>query len=232
MPGLVSSKDFTADDGERVAIIEFASTAELEAWRDHLEHRTAQNEGRHLYYEQYSLQVCELVRESRFTREPATTGLDTRDEPSDARAADAHSAVKAYAGGCFCGHIRYLIRGEASSATICHCSMCRRASGAPCVAWATFASPQIEWLAGTPREFASSDKAVRSFCGECGTALTFRLLENAAETDVTLGSLDRPELIFPRDHTYTAAQVAWLRLADGLPRFAEAADPGQNRNRP
>ena len=68
MPGLVSSTDFLAEDGERLTIIEFRSAEELEAWRVHTEHRAAQNEGRERYFDEYSLQVCDLVRESRFKR--------------------------------------------------------------------------------------------------------------------------------------------------------------------
>jgi len=67
MPGLVSSKDFVAADGERVAIIEFRGAEELEAWRVQSEHHQAQQQGRERYFSEYSLQVCSLVRESRFT---------------------------------------------------------------------------------------------------------------------------------------------------------------------
>jgi|SRR4051794_6082420 heme-degrading monooxygenase HmoA len=69
MPGLVSSKDFVAQDGERLAIIEFRSAEELEAWRLHGEHQVAQSQGRERFFAEYSLQVCEQVRESRFKLE-------------------------------------------------------------------------------------------------------------------------------------------------------------------
>ena len=40
----------------------------------HPEHRTAQKKAREIYYSEYSIQVCNLVRESRFkrTEEPAS----------------------------------------------------------------------------------------------------------------------------------------------------------------
>jgi heme-degrading monooxygenase HmoA len=68
MPGLVSTKDFASEDGERLTVIEFRSAEELEAWRTQTEHLAAQERGRQHYYSEYSLQVCELVRESRFPR--------------------------------------------------------------------------------------------------------------------------------------------------------------------
>ena len=64
MPGYVSHKVFTADDGERVTIVEFADMASHRAWGDHPEHRAAQRQGRADFYSEYKLQVCEVVRES------------------------------------------------------------------------------------------------------------------------------------------------------------------------
>ncbi len=63
-PGFESIKDFTAEDGERVAIIEWG--ANLEAWRELPPHRAAQELGRSDYYAAYSLQVCSELRSSRF----------------------------------------------------------------------------------------------------------------------------------------------------------------------
>ena len=68
MPGFRSFKMFEAPDGERLALIEFETEAQSRAWGQHLEHRKAQQEGRELYYAEYSVQVCEVVRESRFER--------------------------------------------------------------------------------------------------------------------------------------------------------------------
>lgn len=68
MPGFVSYKVYTADDGERCSIIEFESREQLRAWREHPEHREAQRLGRDRYYEQYSLHVGEPERESLFRR--------------------------------------------------------------------------------------------------------------------------------------------------------------------
>ena len=68
-PGFVSIKDFAAEDGEGLAIVEFETEAQSRAWGQHAEHRVAQQEGRDLYYAEYSVQVCEVVRESRFKRE-------------------------------------------------------------------------------------------------------------------------------------------------------------------
>ena len=68
MPGYISHKGFFADDGERVTIVEFESHETLRAWRMHPEHRDAQRSGRDIYYDEYSVQICEVVREAKFSR--------------------------------------------------------------------------------------------------------------------------------------------------------------------
>jgi len=66
MPGFVDFKGFVAPDGERVSIVTFADMAAQRAWRDHPDHRAAQQRGRRDLYEWYSVQVCTLVSEHRF----------------------------------------------------------------------------------------------------------------------------------------------------------------------
>jgi heme-degrading monooxygenase HmoA len=69
MPGYISHKGFFAENGERCTIVEFESEETQRAWRMHSEHRVAQRQGRDVYYRDYSLQVCQVIRENRFQRE-------------------------------------------------------------------------------------------------------------------------------------------------------------------
>lgn len=66
MPGLVDVKHFVADDGERVTLATFRDGEAQAAWREHPDHRVAQQEGRDRFYAEYSIQVCETVRARRF----------------------------------------------------------------------------------------------------------------------------------------------------------------------
>ena len=127
-------------------------------------------------------------------------------------------------GGCFCGHVRYEAGGVPFNPTVCHCSMCRRASGAPMVAWFTVPRSAYRVVAGVPARFASSDRATRTFCPRCGTSLTFEGDEFPDEVDITTASLDDPEVMPPLDHTRTKTQLSWVRLADGLPALPSQED--------
>ncbi len=68
MPGYVSHKTFTADDGERCTVVEFDTEEHQRAWATNTEHVQAKIKGRGSFYAEYRLQVCTLVRESRFPK--------------------------------------------------------------------------------------------------------------------------------------------------------------------
>jgi hypothetical protein len=121
-----------------------------------------------------------------------------------------------FAGGCFCGNIRYHARGPAWDISHCHCADCRRSSGAAFVSWASFRPGAFAFTKGTPGEYRY-DGRVRTFCRDCGTSLTFRE-ERPDEIDITLASLDDPAQLTPEDHIWTEDQIALIKLADGLPR--------------
>lgn len=71
MPGFISIKTFTAEDGERVSIVEFESEETVRAWREQVDHRQAQELGRKLFYSEYHIQVCQVIRDYSF---PKKTG--------------------------------------------------------------------------------------------------------------------------------------------------------------
>lgn len=125
-------------------------------------------------------------------------------------------------GQCFCGAIRYELGGPRRQATECHCTICRKTSGAPSVAWVTVQRDQFRLLEGAPKSFRSSDHATRSFCGACGTPLTFCSDHLPDEIDVTIASLDEPDRVPPEDHTWVSSKLAWVEISDRLPQFEKA----------
>jgi heme-degrading monooxygenase HmoA len=67
MPGYISHKTFTAEDGERVTIVEFADEASQRGWATEMRHVEAKKKGRADFYTEYKLQICEVKRETVFT---------------------------------------------------------------------------------------------------------------------------------------------------------------------
>ena len=69
VPGFVEIKTFVAEDGERVSLVTFATEEAHRAWRDHPEHRAAQERGRRDFYAAYDIAVCDVVHTRTFTRQ-------------------------------------------------------------------------------------------------------------------------------------------------------------------
>jgi len=127
-------------------------------------------------------------------------------------------------GGCLCGAVRYRIQGEPLSSGTCQCRTCRRASAAAIVPWITVISEHFVFTAGQPTEYNSSPPATRTFCGRCGTPLTYRHTScEGKKIDVTTVSLDDPEAFPPTAHIWTSHKLKWIKLADGIPCFEKGA---------
>lgn len=121
-------------------------------------------------------------------------------------------------GGCHCGAVRYEAKPQPGHRALCHCTDCRKVSGAPALAWFTAATDDFAFTAGTPIRYASSERAVRQFCGACGTQLTFAEHAYGGErVDVATASLDDPEAQAPTLHIYTKSRLGWMRGLDALP---------------
>ncbi len=131
-----------------------------------------------------------------------------------------------HVGGCFCNAIRYRASGKPTAVAHCHCSMCRRTSGAPVVTWAVFPTAKFAITKGEPTRLASSAHAVRTFCGTCGTPLTFQDTARPETIDVTVGSMDHPNNFAPQVHIWTSSQVSWLKVDEHLPRLPRGSDDG------
>jgi heme-degrading monooxygenase HmoA len=65
-PGYLSFKSYTADDGEVIALSEWADEAAARTWRRVAEHAEVQGRGRADYYESYTLFTCDNPRTHEF----------------------------------------------------------------------------------------------------------------------------------------------------------------------
>lgn len=122
-------------------------------------------------------------------------------------------------GGCHCGAIRYEVTGEPAYSALCHCSDCRRASGAPMVGWALFGQADVH-VAGEPARYASSAGVERHFCPACGTGLFYYNAQIfPGQVDIQTATLDDPALFPPAIHVQYAEAAPWMDGAHDLPRF-------------
>jgi hypothetical protein len=124
-------------------------------------------------------------------------------------------------GGCLCGAVRYRLSGPTFDAGYCHCAMCRKASGAPAVAWASVSKDDFALIAGEPRRYRSSPRVERLHCGTCGAQLLFDDLDEPGSIDVAVATLDDPAGTPPTFHIYDADRIPGFDAGGGLPRHAQ-----------
>ncbi|HEX2526830.1 MAG TPA: GFA family protein [Geminicoccus sp.] len=123
------------------------------------------------------------------------------------------------AGGCLCGRVRYLAELEEDDlADYCHCRECRRASGAPVVAWVQLSPKRFAVTAGDPKAFTSSQLSTRWFCGDCGSQL---YMTDAGDHSigVCIATLDNPNSVQPKLHGWFSEHLSWFDTRDNLLRF-------------
>jgi hypothetical protein len=122
-------------------------------------------------------------------------------------------------GACFCGAVRYRCGAPLYPPTFCHCTSCRRIAGAHSIAWLTVAVESLDFPTGKPSEFSSSAGVFRSYCGQCGTPLTYRQESRPGEVDLILTTLDQAADLVPLSHIWMEDALPWDRPSDGLPQF-------------
>ena len=123
-------------------------------------------------------------------------------------------------GGCHCGTIRYQVDGDVIVHALCHCTDCRRHSGAPMVGWTMYRQEALKVTKGTPKVYASSDNGRRHFCANCGTRLFYvneQMLPGII--DIQSATYDDPDAVPPQAQIQVADRIGWMKSAHELPAF-------------
>ena len=120
------------------------------------------------------------------------------------------------AGGCQCGAIRFALTTAPTKISICHCRMCQKASGAPFASFAEIKKSDFAWTRGKPAAFRSSSIAMRDFCADCGTPLSFRRIDGE-RIEIMTGTFDRPDRLVPTRQYGTESRHGWVVGIANLP---------------
>jgi len=84
IPGFISIKAYTGEDGEEIDLVRFANEEALRTWKEQPEHLEAQSRGREEFYDRYSVQACKVVRDYEFHIDELERSLEAdrkRDKP-------------------------------------------------------------------------------------------------------------------------------------------------------
>ena len=127
-------------------------------------------------------------------------------------------------GSCLCGGVRFEVTGPFRRANYCHCSRCRKHSGAAALAQGRVPKTGFRLLQGSDliKAFTPPGGMVKAFCRICGSSLFGGSWPEGPEVSIRLGTLDGDPGIRPQYHSFTDSKAQWDQLPeDGLERFPE-----------
>jgi hypothetical protein len=127
-------------------------------------------------------------------------------------------------GSCLCGGIQYEVTGSFGRVVHCHCSMCRKATGAAFRSRAAVPASAFHWLAGETlvSKYESSPGETRTFCRVCGATLPTFFRDHPEQIGLPLGTLDDDPGVRPSAHVFVGSKAPWFEITDDLPQFADA----------
>jgi len=137
--------------------------------------------------------------------------------------------VRPLTGSCLCGSVRYEISGEPVWAHACHCSRCRKSSGAAFAPNLFFRREAFRFVAGEDLvrsyQVPEAERFTHRFCETCGSTLPF---DNSAAdlTGVPMGTLDDDPQFALRAHIFTDSKAPWHSIEDDLPQHPAALGSG------
>ena len=139
------------------------------------------------------------------------------------------SARPTITGSCLCGAVRYEAT-DAGLAVNCHCSRCRKWSGA---AFASIVRVPLDALRVACGEesigrFASSPGITRCFCKVCGSSL-YTLRADLGRAHVRLGTVDGDPGVRPSLHAFVGSKAPWFQITDSLPQHEASSVVPQAR---
>lgn len=121
---------------------------------------------------------------------------------------------------CLCGSTRWEIDVTGAHMNHCHCSMCRKAHGAPFATFIAVPQSQFRWISGDDNlvGYRGNEKStlLRCFCPTCGSAGP---VMDKGFAFVPAGCLDEDPGIRPTDHIFVGSKAPWHTIADNLTQF-------------
>lgn len=127
-----------------------------------------------------------------------------------------------FSGHCLCGRVSLAADGPPLWVAHCHCESCRRACSAPFTTFFAIPNGKWRWTGAEPKEFRSSPRVRRFFCGACGSPMAYWWDGAPDETHFFAATLEDPAAVTPTSHDFHEERLPWIHLSDGLPTASGA----------
>jgi hypothetical protein len=124
----------------------------------------------------------------------------------------------AITGGCLCGGVRFEI-DEARSLTFCHCTNCRKLSGAAVASYVHVDVGKFRLLTGEDLigRFESAPGSFRNFCRTCSSPVPGKAAY-LSTLSIPVGLFDDDPGVRPKLHVFVRSKLPWVQITDGLPQ--------------
>jgi hypothetical protein len=134
-------------------------------------------------------------------------------------------------GHCRCGSVRFEARVDPHHVSYCHCNDCRKATGAPVAAFVGFMAEDVIMNGDTLARHEMGPVTRRS-CGNCGSPIAYSDSRIGDRIYIYLGIMDQPANYHPTLHAHVNAQLPFVHMPDGLPRYDGTSVPRPNGTAP
>jgi hypothetical protein len=125
------------------------------------------------------------------------------------------------AGKCLCGAVEYAVADEFLYAANCHCSQCRRATGAAFKPFAGIERAKLRLTRGEDSLLTFGDAAGSDVrCKRCGSFL-YSVVRDGAFVHVAMGTLVDAPTIHAAKHIFVGSKAPWFTITDDLPQYEE-----------
>jgi hypothetical protein len=126
--------------------------------------------------------------------------------------------MKSLTGDCLCGAVRFSVEDSFRYALNCHCSQCRRATGAAFKPFAGIERDRFRIESGEGKLLIYGNAANHdAHCSVCGSFL-FSVVRDGNFVHVNLGALKDKPTLRPTAHIHVGSKAAWYTIADDLPQ--------------
>ena len=124
-------------------------------------------------------------------------------------------------GECLCGAVRFTVEDAFRYALNCHCSQCRRSTGAAFKSFAGIERTKFRVVAGDDDLLIYGEADCHNaHCGTCGSFL-HSVVQDGTYVHVNLGTLRDEPAIRPTAHIYVGSKAPWHEITDDLPQHDE-----------
>ena len=130
-------------------------------------------------------------------------------------------------GSCLCGRVRFEVLEPFAVIGLCHCTNCKKVSGAGAITGGMVRTAAIRITDGADalRAYRPVEGLPKAFCGECGSNLFGGGWPDGEYSAIRLTAIDSRFNGGPQLHKYVQSLAPWETIPDdGLPRFERNPD--------